>query len=384
MREQITNDDGLEIVNQYNNDVSCKQIEKNFNGKYSYSMIILYLQKIGVYKNNKLDALFSEEDKEKLRKLYINSEWDAIYNEFPIFKNKQKIYTVCSQLGIKKESYFWSKEDTDYLKENYGLISLDDFVKYYDGRHTYKAINQKAKKLNLVKSRTWTKEEDEILINNYSNVPTDEMLKLLPNRTYNSIIDRGKLFGIKSYQYLNEKYSEEQKQFIIDNWKSMSDEQIANVLGKTACGIRDQRAKLNLYKINREYAKYENLAKLFRGHIQDWKTATMQSCDYKCVLTGSKDFSIHHLYSFNQILCEAFDIVKEEIELVSDNPEDYTKAQLDRMIEIFRNVHEKYPLGVCVRKDIHDLFHRIYGSGGNTPEQWNRFVDDYKNGKITI
>jgi len=126
------------------------------------------------------------------------------------------------------------------------------------------------------------------------------------------------------------------------------------------------------------------LAKLFRGHIQEWKTATMQNCDYKCVLTGSKDFSIHHLYGFNQILCEAFDIIKEEIELVSDNPEDYTKAQLDRMIEIFRNTHEKYPLGVCVRKDIHDLFHRIYGSGGNTPEQWDRFVDDYKNGKITI
>jgi len=54
------------------------------------------------------------------------------------------------------------------------------------------------------------------------------------------------------------------------------------------------------------------------------------------------------------------------------------------MLEIFQEVHSKYPLGVCVRKDIHVLFHRIYGSGGNTPEQWESFVKDYKQGKYKV
>ena len=110
----------------------------------------------------------------------------------------------------------------------------------------------------------------------------------------------------------------------------------------------------------------------------------MKTCNYQCILTGSKDFVIHHQYGFNKILEECFRLIEKEIELTSDNPSDYTKEQLDRMIEIFKEVHSKYPLGVCIRNDIHRLFHRIYGSGGNTPEQWDRFVDDYKNGKITI
>ena len=50
------------------------------------------------------------------------------------------------------------------------------------------------------------------------------------------------------------------------------------------------------------------------------------------------------------------------------------------MIEIFNSIHDKYPLGVCVRKDIHKLFHQIYGAGGNTENQWNKFVEDFKNG----
>ena len=50
------------------------------------------------------------------------------------------------------------------------------------------------------------------------------------------------------------------------------------------------------------------------------------------------------------------------------------------MLEIFDRIHSNYPLGVCVRKDIHDLFHNIYGSGGNTEEQWNKFYEDFNNG----
>ena len=53
---------------------------------------------------------------------------------------------------------------------------------------------------------------------------------------------------------------------------------------------------------------------------------------------------------------------------------------LDTMIKIFSSVHEKYPLGVCVRKDIHNLFHRIYGSGGNNENQWEKFISDFRDG----
>lgn len=52
------------------------------------------------------------------------------------------------------------------------------------------------------------------------------------------------------------------------------------------------------------------------------------------------------------------------------------------MIE-FEKIYRRNTLhfGVCVRKDIHELYHSLYGKGNNTPEQWNIFVKSLKDGK---
>ncbi|MGN1221727.1 MAG: hypothetical protein ACI4TT_00665, partial [Christensenellales bacterium] len=63
--------------------------------------------------------------------------------------------------------------------------------------------------------------------------------------------------------------------------------------------------------------------------------------------------------------------------LKSNNIDDYSKNELDYILEIFLEKHNQYPLGVCIRKDIHDLFHKIYGSGGNTEIQWKNFINNY-------
>lgn len=59
---------------------------------------------------------------------------------------------------------------------------------------------------------------------------------------------------------------------------------------------------------------------------------------------------------------------------------DYTKDELSNITKLFLEEHDKYPLGVCVCRELHDLFHRQYSKMCNTPEQWYQFVDDYKNG----
>ena len=68
--------------------------------------------------------------------------------------------------------------------------------------------------------------------------------------------------------------------------------------------------------------------------------------------------------------------------LKSQNLEDYTKKELDEIIQLFLVVHDKYPLGVCIDKDLHKLFHEIYGVGGNVSEQWDDFVRRYKNNEF--
>lgn len=141
-----------------------------------------------------------------------------------------------------------------------------------------------------------------------------------------------------------------------------------------------QRNKLGFYRIKKDYSNYSNLDKFFRGHIQQWKIDSMIACQYRCVFSGSKDFAIHHIYGFNIILKEVYEILDSKNLLKSTKVEDYTKEELNYFLSIFNRIHSKYPLGVCVRKDIHDLFHNIYGSGGNTIEQWNEFCKEINNG----
>ena len=248
--------------------------------------------------------------------------------------------------------------------------------------HTVRSISTKAIKLNLAQSREWTDKEVDIFKRYYSSVPYDEFKKLLPNRTYNSIVHMGQKLGIKSYNYLQEKYSDDQKQFIINNYKTMTDIELSEALDKPLSGIQEQRRKLGIYYLNKDYSGYDNLSKFFRGHIQDWKNASMKACNYQCILTGSKDFIIHHKYGFNKILQEAFEKMDEQNLLKSTNLSDYSFEELSSMLDIFQCIHNKYPLGVCIRKDIHDLFHQLYGSGGNTEEQWESFIAKYSN-KLT-
>jgi archaellum biogenesis protein FlaJ (TadC family) len=38
----------------------------------------------------------------------------------------------------------------------------------------------------------------------------------------------------------------------------------------------------------------------------------------------------------------------------------------------------------CLKEDIHKLFHKYYGYGNNTMEQWNEFVKKYNNNQYKL
>ena len=107
-----------------------------------------------------------------------------------------------------------------------------------------------------------------------------------------------------------------------------------------------------------------------RTHILQWKKDSMQSCGYKCAITGEKFDVIHHLYSFNQIFQETMDTLKlpinREVSLYSDN-------ELNDIIKLCVELHYKYGLGICLTSGIHKEFHKIYGMGNNNPQQFEEF-----------
>ena len=57
--------------------------------------------------------------------------------------------------------------------------------------------------------------------------------------------------------------------------------------------------------------------------------------------------------------------------------------ELDIILQQFYKVQSMYPLGICLKKNIHKEFHDIYGYGDNTPEQFEKFLEN-KNYKINI
>lgn len=339
MRKLIDEIVGAEIIRRYEEHVSPKELADDYG--MSDITIIRYLRKMNIY----------NPDKHKQ------------------FYQKNKNYKVT-----------WTTEEKQFLIENYSCLSCDELFQHLAGRHTKKAIQTKAILLGLTNNKKWTLEEDDILRKYYSKVTKDEILNMLPGRTINSIICHAMTLGVKSTQYLSEKYTDEQKQFIAQNAMHMTDKEMSEILNKPLSGVQEQRRKLGIYYLQKDYSNYCDFIDLFRGCISEWKKKTMEKCNYCCVFTGSKDFEIHHIYGFNLIVSETFNKIDEMGLLKSTTISSYTKSEIDTILNTFKQVHNSYPLGVCIDKKIHDLFHVLYGRGGNTQEQWDAFCKKFKNG----
>jgi hypothetical protein len=122
-----------------------------------------------------------------------------------------------------------------------------------------------------------------------------------------------------------------------------------------------------------------SLSEYLRVRLNDWKFESLKVYDFKCAITGihSRDLEIHHLYNFSGIVNETLEILNLPIKKVKD----YTIEELSNIEKTFNEIHRKYGLGIPLHKDIHKLFHKIYGNKNNTPEQFEEFKRNYINNK---
>ena len=131
---------------------------------------------------------------------------------------------------------------------------------------------------------------------------------------------------------------------------------------------------MGLCRVEHGVDSYKQISDYLRGNNYEWKKKSMEACNYKCVLSGEKFSDIHHIYGFNMIVDQV--LKKIGIEVVEMSK--FTQAQLDIILTEFKKEQDKYPLGVCLKKDLHINFHQIYGMGNNTEDQWKQFVSQYK------
>lgn len=374
---RYTEKEKCSIVNDYKNGMRPHELGLKYSRNDSSIINMLKAENVFVPSRNR----WAQDDVSWLKDNYAIATLEEIRRKFPD-RSLQDIYTKASKLGISRDSYHWTDEDEKFLLENYFKYDSIILAKMLGCRYTPDAIRCKANKMGMKKlENIWTQEEDDVIRECYPKMLAKDFSQLLPGRTVNSIVIRARKLGVLSYYYSQVMFSEVECAYIQDHWNQMSDFQIAEVLGREQRSVKAVRNRLGLHRANDEYTGYQDFDKLFRGQISIWKKQSMEQCGYQCVITHSKDFQIHHLVNFKTILNEAYESMDEVGILKSFNIEDYSKEEIDRMIGLFKEVHSTYPLGVCVRKDLHDLFHSIYGRVRNNKSQWDVFVENYKKGK---
>lgn len=110
-----------------------------------------------------------------------------------------------------------------------------------------------------------------------------------------------------------------------------------------------------------------------------WSKEVREYYNYTCCLTGSRsNIVVHHCRGFSLLFDETIELLNFEIK---DDFIEYTDEELITFTNKFLEIQEYYNAYVCITESIHKLFHKIYGYGDNTVEQWNEFVSDYKNNK---
>jgi hypothetical protein len=117
-----------------------------------------------------------------------------------------------------------------------------------------------------------------------------------------------------------------------------------------------------------------SIAEYLRKSLEPWKEASMEHCNYRCVISDESFDVIHHIYPFSKIMEET--LQETQIPLKQDISE-YTQAELDFLTDKCLEVHFRYPLGACLKKQYHRLYHKLHGYEGNI-DSFNRFLEKFK------
>lgn len=153
----------------------------------------------------------------------------------------------------------WTVEEENLLlklkEEN---LTYQEMTEYFDGRDVhqirtkYYRIIYKQKRYGvnndiIVKSppKKWSDEEIEILKNNY-DASWEKLYKLLPNRTKSAI--KHKLSEL-DYKRIKQAVTDEQREFIINNYKDMSVKDIAEKISTKTKVVYNELQKIGVKNI---------------------------------------------------------------------------------------------------------------------------------------
>lgn len=274
---------------------------------------------------------------------------------------------------------------------------------------------------DYVPKEWWTEEENKLFVERYPHYTNEELIEIFyPDCTEKDLWDKAYRSGgivksketrERSHRIQGEKLSGENSPFYgvpksEETRRKLSESKKGKYVGENSWWFGKKRSldqRIYLSKIKKELGQWKGennprhikplykedngnwqggISALYvhlRRNIQAWKNDSMKDCNYKCVLTSGNFDNIHHLYNFSDIVSETLEILNLPI---YDEINKYTKEELLEIEKVCLDLHYKYGLGVCLRKDIHKLFHDTYGYSNNSKGQFSDFVKRFKNGEF--
>lgn len=265
--------------------------------------------------------------------------------------------------------------------------------------------------------RNWTEEENEQFKSLYPHYTNERLIELYyPSETNKTLTDRAYILRVnktdeaKTQAYRQQAikvsrklkgrvFSEEHRKNISETRKRLHKEGIlvSPWLGRIVTDEERERSRLRVkgrwsgknnpqYGVNKKGENNTNwkggitpLYKYLRKSINGWKEKSMEYCEHRCVLSGTWFDEIHHIVPFRDIVNEVFsELGIEEKKEVSD----YSEEVLAKIENTIKEKHILYGLGVCLNKDIHKLFHDLYGYTGINEEMFIEFENRYKEGEF--
>lgn len=115
----------------------------------------------------------------------------------------------------------------------------------------------------------------------------------------------------------------------------------------------------------------------FRRQVNEWRQASLEEHNRKCVITGDKDnLEVHHInVRFRDILKEAHANLNIEQHKLIIN---YSLVDLTLLKQELLRLHFQYGLGVPIAHNLHKKYHSIYKDEINSAT-FHAFANDIKN-----
>ena len=268
----------------------------------------------------------------------------------------------------------FSKEKTKQLNEeqwkneNFRKMQSERVKQMWENENFRKMQSERMKKLN---EEQWKNNEfRQRHSNRMKNMWQDEDFRQIQNEKQKRLWENDEFRQRHSEKMLkmweNDEFRQKQSEKAEQQWQDESFRQMQIEVGKQKAGSKNPNYKGGITTISRH----------LRNLHEQWHEDCKRQANYTCQLTGQNGGQLHthHLKAFSTIVIEAHNLHNIQIK---DQVKDYTQEELKLLEEYVGSWHKDNSNAVVLSEDAHNLFHKLYGKGNNTPEQFEEFKERY-------